>query len=116
MPVGGHDSVAAEVIVVGRVSETAAVVEPAVRLARLVEGLVHPVPYAPSDHAFGAAGYIVPVTVQVPDGVAHGVVILAEEEWFLISVTVSLDHAFHGGIHTRVHIGDLIHALVVDGT
>ena len=63
--VGGDDAVAAEVVVIGVIAESAAIVHIGLRLARLAEALVHPVPYATAYHALALELDVVPIFLQV---------------------------------------------------
>ena len=111
----GDDAVAAEVLVVGEVAESAAIIEVVGRLAPLAQALIYPVPDAAAYHALALKLDIVPILLQVADGVAHSVGIFAQEigAALLAGVSILAVHRGHAGIHTAVHIGHLIHSFIM---
>ena len=113
--VGGDDAVATEVVVVGIVAEAAAVVHVCRRLTPFAQALVHPVPDAATYHAFALELNVVPVFLQVANGVAHGVGVFAEEERALLQVLVLVesDHVGQVGVHAAVHVCHFVHAFIV---
>ena len=69
---------------------------------RIIDGLVHPVPYT-SAYAGVAVLYYLPVFAEIAYGVAHGVGILAYKHRLVQSAGV-LTHPFLSGIHLGVEI------------
>ena len=116
--VGSNDAVAAEVIVVGIVAKSAAIIHVGGRLSPFAHALIHPVPDATAYHALALELDVVPIFLQVSDGVAHGVSIFAKEEGttLQVSLLVEPDHVGQVGVHATVHIRYFIHAFIVDET
>ena len=114
--VGCDDAVAAEVLVVGIVAEAAAVVHVLGRLAPFAETLIHPVPDAAAYHALAFELDVVPIFLQVADGVAHCVSIFAEVERTTLQVSLLVEtyHVVYPGVHAAVHIRYFVHAFIVD--
>jgi len=119
-----HDeTIADEGAIVGLIVVVAAVgVEPA-RLAigagfligELAEALVYPVPDT-SAHVSGGGIEGVDILLEVADGVAHGVGVLAEEERLLGVLLALVDDVVDVRIHDAIDIGDFVVAFVVNGT
>ena len=115
LAIARHNAVAAEVGIVGMVVEAASVVQVVVVFAIFAQALVHPVPDASANHPLAFKFNVVPVFLQVADGVAHGMGIFAQEEGsvLLALVLVLLYHTGHTGVHAAVHVGGSVHALIV---
>ena len=112
--VGLHQPVTAEVRIVGLVAEVAAVgPELTPILCFLPQRLVDEVPDASADEA-GMRLDDVPVVLQVPDAVSHGVGVLAKNERLLRVVLRVLDQPLDGHVHLAVHVGDVILPLIMD--
>ena len=116
VPVGRDDAVATEIIVVRIVAKATAIVHIGLGFSPFAKALVHPIPDASAYHALAFELNVVPIFLKITDGIAHGVCIFAEEEGasLQIGLLIKPNHVVEAGIHTAVHVGNLVHSFVMD--